>query len=306
MSQRVLVTGVNGFTGQYMVNKLQDLGYEVWGLSNHNTITQTHCKIVVGDLTKPTTLKSAVQVCQPNYVIHLAGIAFVGHYSPSAFYRVNLMGTQHLLQALATHAQDLKCVLLASTANVYGNSTEGLISEATACNPANDYAVSKLGMEYMAKLWLDKLPIVIARPFNYTGLGQTESFLIPKIISHFFAKKSIIELGNIDVWREFNDVRDVATAYAKLIEIAPIGQTINVCSGSLISLRKVIALVADITHHQIGIQVNADFVRANEVISLGGDPSLLKHYLPDWQPRPLRETLHWMLTGNAHMTHSVR
>lgn len=296
MSDRILVTGVDGFTGHYMVRLLDDLGYEVWGLGRHQDAPNEHYKNVVGDLTQSDSLQHAVKVCQPNYVIHLAGIAFVGHGTAADFYQVNLLGTQHLLHALATYATDLKCVLLASSANVYGNRSEGLISETAACNPANDYAVSKLSMEYMTKLWLTKLPIVIARPFNYTGIGQAESFLIPKIVTHFLAKKPLIELGNLDVWREFNDVRDVTNAYAKLIDVAPIGQTINVCSGHLISLREVIALATEITHHAIDIQVNANFIRANEVISLGGDPGLLKQYLPDWQPRSLRETLHWMLT----------
>jgi nucleoside-diphosphate-sugar epimerase len=307
MSQRVLVTGADGFTGHHMVHRLQKLGYEVWGLSSHPDTTRAHCKIVLGDLTQPDSLQYAVETCQPNYVIHLAGIAFVGHRSSTEFYQVNLLGTQNLLHALATYAKDLKCVLLASSANVYGNSTEGLIAETAACNPANDYAVSKLSMEYMAKLWLAKLPIVIARPFNYTGVGQTDQFLIPKIVSYFLAKKSSIELGNLDVWREFNDVRDITNAYAQLLDAAPIGQTINVCSGHLISLREVIALATDITHHPIDIQVNASFVRANEVISLGGDSSLLKQYLPDWQPRSLRETLDWMLTtGQPHTMNPVQ
>jgi nucleoside-diphosphate-sugar epimerase len=307
MSQRVLVTGANGFTGRHMVHRLQQLGYEVWGLGSQHDTTLAHCKIVLGDLTQPDSLQYAVEACQPHYVIHLAGIAFVGHRSSTEFYQVNLLGTQHLLHALATYAKDLKCVLLASSANVYGNSTEGLISETAVCNPANDYAVSKLSMEFMAKLWLAKLPIVIARPFNYTGVGQTDHFLIPKIVSHFLAKKSSIELGNLDVWREFNDVRDVTNAYAKLIHAAPIGQTINVCSGHLISLREVIALATEITQHAIDIQVNTHFVRANEVISLGGDSTLLKQYLPDWQPRLLRETLDWMLTtGQPHSIDSVQ
>jgi len=299
MSQRVLVTGVRGFTGCYLVGTLQALGYEVWGLNNDQDSTPATYQVVSGDLTQPASLEAAVKTCQPHYVIHLAGIAFVGHSSPTAFYNVNLIGTHHLLQALASHAKDLKCVLLASSANVYGNSYEGLLTETAPPHPANDYAVSKLAMEHMAQLWLPKLPIVIARPFNYTGIGQTESFLIPKIVSHFLAKKSLIELGNLDVWREFNDVRDVTHAYARLIQAAPIGKMINVCSGNLISLREVLSLATKITHHEIEIRVNPNFVRPNEVISLGGDPSLLRHYIPDWQPRALRATLQWMLTENA-------
>jgi len=240
-------------------------------------------------------LNAAISVIQPQYVIHLAGVAFVGHGQPKAFYDINLVGTRNLLEALEPFAASLKCVLLASSANVYGNLQGGLLSESNPTNPANDYAVSKLAMEYMAKLWLPKIPVVIARPFNYTGVGQSDSFLIPKIVSHFVRKQSTIELGNMDVWREFNDVRDVVHAYRKLIEAAPIGQTVNVCSSNLVSLRDALALATELTGVSIEARVNPVFVRANEVLKLGGDTTLLKKFVPDWQPRPLRETLAWML-----------
>ncbi len=151
----------------------------------------------------------------------------------------------------------------------------------------------------MAKLWLPKIPVVIARPFNYTGVGQSDSFLIPKIVSHFVRNQKTIELGNMDVWREFNDVRDVAHAYRKLIEAAPVGQTVNVCSSNLVSLRDALALAAELTGNTIEARVNPLFVRANEVLKLGGDTALLEKFVPDWKPRPLRETLAWMLEAAA-------
>lgn len=195
---KVLITGQNGFTGRYLHAELAAHGHDVVGLQS--------------DLTDATGLAEEMQRVQPDWVAHLAGIAFVGHGEANDFYRVNLMGTRNLLAALAGCGRRPACVLLASSANVYGNSTAGVLREDAPPNPANDYAVSKLAMEHMARLWLDRLPIVIARPFNYTGVGQSESFLLPKIVAHFKRRAEMIELGNLDVWRDFSDVRAVVQA----------------------------------------------------------------------------------------------
>jgi nucleoside-diphosphate-sugar epimerase len=289
--KRALITGLNGFTGRYMAAELSQAGYDVWGLGEPSAFGRA----IQADLTDLPALSEAVSKIKPDVVVHLAGIAFVGHSQASAFYDVNLIGTRNLLQALEPFADRLECILLASSANVYGNAQEGLISESQFPNPANDYAVSKLAMEFMAKTWLPKLPVVIARPFNYTGIGQTDNFLIPKIVSHFLRQEKSISLGNLEVWREFNDVRDVVHAYRRLIECKPIGQAINVCSGNLISLREVVSMATELTGHAIEINVNPAFVRANEVIRLGGDCTRLKSFVPNWTPRPLLETLAWML-----------
>jgi nucleoside-diphosphate-sugar epimerase len=296
---RVLITGLQGFTGRHMAAELEQNGYEVWGIGN--TLADDP-RTLQADLTDSASLLAAVQTIQPQYVIHLAGIAFVGHGQPKAFYDINLVGTRNLLEALAPVADKLKCVLLASSANVYGNLQGGLLNEFNPTNPANDYAVSKLAMEYMAKIWAPHIPVVIARPFNYTGVGQSESFLIPKIVSHFVHKRDTIELGNMDVWREFNDVRDVVHAYRKLIEAAPVGQTVNVCSSNLVSLRGALALASELTGHELKACVNPAFVRANEVLKLGGNTTLLKTFVPDWQPRPLRETLAWMIAAETNVS----
>ncbi|MFZ4712037.1 MAG: NAD-dependent epimerase/dehydratase family protein [Zwartia sp.] len=292
-NQRVLVTGLQGFTGLHLAAELEAHGYEVWGLGD---IDPTRPRSVKANLLDLESLRAAVLAAQPHYVVHLAGVAFVGHGQPKAFYDVNLVGTRNLLEALEPLSRQLKCVLLASSANVYGNLQGGLLSEANPVNPANDYAVSKLAMEYMAKLWLPKVPVVMARPFNYTGVGQSDSFLIPKIVSHFVHKRPTIELGNMDVWREFNDVRDIAFAYRKLIEAAPIGEIVNVCSSNLVSLKEALALATELTGHMIEPKVNSLFVRSNEVLKLGGDAAQLRRFIPDWQPRRLRETLAWMLS----------
>ena len=150
-------------------------------------------------------------------------------------------------------------------------------------------------MEYMAKLWQDRLPIIITRPFNYTGVGQAENFLLPKIVTHFQRKAKKIELGNLDVWRDFSDVRAVVNAYRRLIEAKAFGCTVNICSEQLYSLREVVAIVEELSGYHIDIQVNPAFVRAGEVKTLYGDASLLRALIGNWQMPALKETLDWML-----------
>jgi len=288
-----MVTGSEGFTGRYMCSEMQNLGYEVVGLGSHPSEADNHYQ---ADLRDAAQLRRVVAEVQPDAVIHLAALAFVGHGDANEFYQVNLMGTRNLLEAIAASDKTPDCVLLASSANVYGNQTGGVLTEQTSPVPANDYAVSKLAMEFMAHTWEDRLPIVIARPFNYTGVGQAENFLLPKIVSHFRRKEQVIELGNLDVSRDFSDVRSVVAAYHRLIEQKPLGQTFNVASGEACSLHEVLAMCEAITGHQMEVRVNPAFVRGNEVKALCGDATKLRTCIGGWSTPSLRETLEWMLS----------
>lgn len=282
---RVLVTGLDGFTGRYIRPELEQHGHSVVGLK--------------ADLNDPQALSDEIAAIQPESVIHLAGISFVGHGNINAFYQVNLVGTRNLLAALSARADTLKSILLASSANVYGNTREGVLDESMPLCPANDYAVSKLAMEYMARLWMDRLPIIIARPFNYTGIGQSESFLLPKIVAHFRRGEKCIELGNLDVTRDFCDVRAVANAYRRLIESPARGVTLNVCSGRSHSLREAVAMAEQIAGYPVDIRVNPAFVRDNEVRILLGSAQCLRDTIGEWDTPPLRDTLEWMFRSSA-------
>lgn len=291
--KRALITGINGFTGHYMAAELSAAGYQIFGMGSCPDRSPGYYQ---ADLTDYDSILNVVDRVKPHVVIHLAAIAFVGHGDPNAFYRVNLAGTRNLMQALAQTRHTPEVVLLASSANVYGNTTPGQLSENVCPNPANDYAVSKLAMEYMAQLWRGKLPIIIARPFNYTGVGQAENFLLPKIVKHFKEKSTSIELGNLEVWRDFTDVRSLVNAYARLVKSGnAIGKTINVCSETTYSLRQIIDLCQVLSSHQIEIKVNPDFVRANDVKTLSGDATLLKEMIGAWEPISMKDTLRWML-----------
>lgn len=291
--KRALITGIQGFTGRYMAAELSAAGYEIHGLGSQSDSSASHYHAV--DLTQFQQVFDAVMAIRPDVVVHLAAIAFVGHADANAFYQVNIGGTRNLLQALSQLPTQPEAVLVASSANVYGNTTAGKLTELTPFNPANDYAVSKVAMEYLVALYTAKLPINIVRPFNYTGCGQADNFLIPKIVKHFRERREVIELGNLDVWRDFSDVRFITSCYAQLLKIPTCGITVNVASGRMASLRDIVALCEKITGHKIRIEVNPAFVRENEIKELCGDTEKLASLIPSFSPVPLETTLRWML-----------
>lgn len=289
-----LVTGHGGFSGCYVVASLRKAGYIVHGL----------CK-APGDLTSASVnlldrdgVAAVVMASKPDVVVHLAAIAFVAHGDAEEMYRTNVVGTRNLLEAAAALERPPRAVLLASSANVYGNSDHEVLDEHVAPQPANDYAVSKLAMEYMARLWMGRLPIVLARPFNYTGVGQSLNFLLPKIVDHFRRGERTIELGNIDVARDFQDVRFVADIYMRLLSAAPAGVVVNVCSGKSVTLTQVIQMMEHIAGYPIDVRVNQAFVRGNEVARLAGDNRKLAQLIGPLDVIPLERTLRWMYEGD--------
>ena len=147
-----------------------------------------------------------------------------------------------------------------------------------------------------ARLWQERLPIVLVRPFNYTGRGQSVDFLIPKLVAHFRRRAPRIRLGNLDVERDFSDVRAVANAYRRLLEAeAAVGQVVNLCSGRTERLRDLIAQLETLSGHRLAIDVDPALVRAHEVRRLGGDPARLRQLIGPWESPPLADTLAWML-----------
>lgn len=281
----ILLTGTSGFTGSHFTAQARLIGHRILPLE--------------ADLRDPAAVSAAVAATDYDAVVHLAAISFVGHADNTAFYAVNVVGTTNLLQALAAKGSSPDRVLVASSANVYGNCESSPIAETQPAAPVNHYAASKLAMEHMAKTYADRLPIVITRPFNYTGPGQEPQFLIPKLVDHFTKRASRIELGNLDVEREFNDVRTVCDAYLRLLERGEPGQIYNVCSGQPHTLKHVVATLEELTGHKMEVVVNPAFVRANEVHRLCGSPTKLLECVGSMDSISLTDTLQWMLDSQT-------
>ena len=298
MVGRALITGVQGFTGPYLAAELDRAGYEVFGLTHAapQSVGGAVRAMHTCDLRDSVGLVRVIEDIRPEVVVHLAAIAYVAHGDMEALYQTNLLGSRNLLEALSQTGVTPRATLLASSAYVYGRSAHVILDETTPPAPANDYAVSKLAMEYVAKLYGERLPIIIARTFNYTGVNQPESFLLPKLIGHVRRHASPIELGNLDIVRDFSDVRTVVQYYRALLECpnAP-GEIYNVCSGESYALEDVLEIVRSLSGRDLEVRSDAALVRADEVKTLVGSRAKLEAAVGRVPDIPLVETLRWML-----------
>lgn len=283
---KILLTGADGFTGRHFIKHAVQAGHDIHELR--------------ADLTQPADLTDEVLAAAPDAVVHLAGISFVGHADTSAFRLVNVVGTGNLLEALTRLPVRPLSVLLASSANVYGNTQASPITELQEPMPINDYARSKLEMERVALTYLDRLPLFVTRPFNYIGHGQSDSFVVPKIVKHFNERAPYIELGNLEVEREFNDVGFVCDSYLKLLRSAEAGEVYNICSGNPVNLKSILDLLTCMTGHHIEVRINPAFVRPNEIHRLCGSPQKLVGVVGHVPQPALRETLLGMLEASQH------
>lgn len=292
---KALVTGIAGFTGEYLARALAARDIRVVGIAQ-TPVTVAHTERVHGvDITDAAALRDVVLDEQPDMIVHLAAISFIGHQDIAEVYRTNIVGTRNLLGAL-TQSKRPAGILLASSSNVYGNRHEGIMREDLAVDPVNDYSVSKVAAELVAGLYRSSLPICVARPFNYTGVGQSTDFLIPKIVDHFRRRADSIRLGNLEVARDFSDVRFVAEAYCRLLACPDaFGRTVNVSSGTAFRLDEIIAKVTELSGHSLAVEVDPKLVRDNEVRRLWGDSSLLDRLVGPIERIPIEATLQWML-----------
>ncbi|MDE2606447.1 MAG: GDP-mannose 4,6-dehydratase [Burkholderiales bacterium] len=279
---KILLTGAAGFTGRHFARIARAAGHDVIPL--------------VSDLLDATAIAEEVGRVQPEWIVHLAAISFVGHEVERAFYDVNVFGTLNLLAGVK-ECRSLSKLLVASSANIYGNTEASPIRETQPPAPVNHYAASKTVMEFMLRARAGDAPLVITRPFNYTGVGQSLQFVIPKLVDHFRRRATTIPLGNLDVEREYNDVRFVCAAYLRLLESPVTSGTFNVCTGVTYPLRSVLGLLEELSGHEIQVEVTPSLVRANEIRRLCGDPALLQQTIGDGPTISLRDTLSWMLAS---------
>jgi len=296
---RILITGCGGFTGRHLAKQMATLDHEV-----HAVVHESETRAIPGahtihrcNIVDRAALSHVVRDVAPQKVIHLAAISFVPHGDLDEMYRTNILGTRYLLGALAASPTPPEAILVASSANVYGDGG-GRFAETSPIAPFNDYGATKVATETVCHLFDGQLPIILVRPFNYTGRGQSPNFLVPKIVDHARRAEQEIALGNIDVARDISDVRTVIDAYQRLLDTpASYGRTFNICSGQPTALRSIVDMVGEIAGNRLQVVVNPAFVRPNEARLLCGDPGLLESVIGPLRHIPLEQTLRWMLDG---------
>ncbi len=277
------MTGSQGFTGTHFIKNASRSGF--------------HCIALNANLLDRNALSVEIEKYDFDHVLHLAAISNPAHTNRSDFYSVNVLGTENLLEALVVRASNLKKIIIPSSATVYGANVSGKLAEHMTLNPVAHYPISKMAMESICRKYFQYLPIIVARPFNYTGVGQMTSFVVPKIVEHFQQARQKIYLGNTFAVREFNDIRDVCEIYIKLLQYGSHGTTVNVCSERGVSIDEILSICVDITGHQLGIEIDANLVRANDPELLLGDSTILNSMIGEHDFKDIKQTLNWMLQG---------
>lgn len=289
MAPSLLIVGNTGFVGQHALSHWP----QATGLTDAAGDTVDICN-------KPALLASLASNV-PETVLHLAALSFVpdSFKAPEKTYEVNFLGTLRLLEALAESGFRGR-FLFVGTGDAYGlvPLDEQPIREGQPLRPRNPYAVSKVAAEALCYQWSQTGPfeVVMARPFNHIGAGQAPTFAISDFarqIAEISAglRPPVLKVGNIDVTRDFTDVKDVLKAYELLLSKGRNGEVYNVCSGVERSVRSLVERLLELAGVEAEIQNDPTRFRPSDQPRVCGDHAKLSRDT-GWQPEvSMDETL---------------
>jgi GDP-4-dehydro-6-deoxy-D-mannose reductase len=285
---KTLVTGARGFVGRHLLNHLRECDDDVVGVDHE-------C-----DVTDDKSMLAVLRRTLPDAIYHLAALSHVGSSwsEHDEFTRVNVLGTRNVL-ACAHEVVPDAVVVVVSSANVYGvvRPEDLPLVETFRLAPSDPYASSKVGAELVA---LDAVRdyesrVVVARPFNHIGPGQSDMFAVPAIANRLLEALEIgadeIVVGDLTTRRDFCDVRDVVRAYRLLAERGVSGEIYNIASGHDVLLQDIAdQLVADIAPH-VRLARNEELIRPADIPVLCGSYQKLREQT-GWEPTiPLSQSL---------------
>jgi GDP-4-dehydro-6-deoxy-D-mannose reductase len=282
-----MITGGDGFVGRWLAVDLRSAGHEPIPLGRDAL-----------DVTNHRQVEAALGAVNPDAVVHLAAVSYGPEASkdPAAAFRVNVGGTVQIVECVRQRPRP-PAVLIPSSAEVYRSpAPEDLpLSETAPLQPRGTYGLSKAAQEGVALAGAAQygLRLVITRSFNHVGPGQRPDFVVPAFalgaLDLRLKRKEAIRVGNLDVRRDFTDVRDVARAYRLLLEglaaggLHAGGIVVNVASGRSIAIREILESLCRRAGVTPLTTVDPTLVRSDEPLDIKGDTSLLKA-LTGWQP----------------------
>lgn len=300
---RYLVTGAGGFVGTHLVARLRSDGHEVFGTSLAGGEDLLSC-----DVRDAAAVAAAVRLSAPERVVHLAAQSSAARSwkEPALTYEVNVTGTHHLLEAVRRQVPGAR-VLVACTSDQYGAvaPTECPIEEQAPLRPLSPYAASKVAAECVARMFWHAfaLEVVITRAFMHVGPGQPATFATADwarqiALAESGQKEPVLEVGNLDLAREYGDVRDVVAAYVAALECGEPGEPYNVATGDARPLREVVTILTRLARLPLEVRVDAARIRPADPPLLEGSAAKLSR-LTGWSPtRRLEDALsevldHW-------------
>lgn len=296
---RILVTGAGGFVGQHLVATLRQTFADQVDILLTALRSEQHP--VLGsieslDVTDRAAVSETIARFQPTHVVHLAGMAAIpaANEDPKAAWRVHVDGTLNVAWEILEQAPE--CTLLfAGSGHVYGVSanTGRPLDETALLAPVDDYSVTKAAADLaLGALAGRGLRCIRFRPFNHTGPGQSEAFVVPSFAMQIARIEAglappVIRVGNLDAERDFLDVRDVTAAYALAIREArnlPPGVILNVASGAPLRMGDILERLWALSYAEIAIEQDPTRLRPSDLPHIVGNAGLARDLL-GWAPK---------------------
>lgn len=289
---RVLIFGAGGFVGSYLCKEFLNNGYKVSGTDKGEGIAlPPEVDFYKSDLMQSDEVENLISQIQPDIIVNLAAISSVGASwnIPQTTMTINVIGALNIMEAARKSEQKPRILFV-------GSSEEYVISERpmdekTQLNANNPYGISKVTQEQFAKLYREQygLKIYCVRPFNHTGVGQRDSFVLPSFCKQVAeinksGKPGKIQVGNLKVKRDFSHVKDIVRAYRMIVESDNCNQIYNVGSGNAYSLEDMLTYIIGLSNQSIEIEVNQNRIRPTDQSVICCDRSLIGKEL-GWEPR---------------------
>lgn len=301
MALKVLVTGATGFVGRHLWRHILDEGLNPCGTCFPDAPSPGDKQLFHVDLRLGAAVDGLVERVRPDWVIHLAAVSNVRKSwdNRQETLETNLVGTSNLFEAVRRFAPSAR-LLFISSSDVYGvlEGGEKRFREEDPFQAVSPYAYTKIAGELLGRFYVqvEKLDIVLARPFPHTGPGQSPDFVFSDWASQIVriekgGAEPVIRVGNLEVRRDYSDVRDIVRAYVLLMRKGRGGEVYNVGSGRTVSLAEILETLLSFSKRTIDARQDPAKLRKTDIPFLAGDVSKISRETGWTASIPLDKTL---------------